>query len=458
MSSSISSGQFFCILDSEYDPDIHDTVSIHIGYKGCSINCKCIDCESSSSSSPLRYFCVLEKASSSSSSSQTQQNLFNKNSWSISVPEPYKTYLDQSADRWSQFVKFNPSVFSSIKSLDPAWDGIALEYFSQFNSPTSGVIASCGPTEGVDFTGDAVKFNSTLFGLSVNDYYNGEFSAGDWVNIITHELGHALGIGVFWDPAITGITGGVAPSDNFLDGVAYDNAQQAYNSITSSSRQKVPLEDQGGDGTESAHWEDDYRPSTAPGSLGVGYAGLSNELMVGFYSPGSNSIISDLSIKTLVDFGYEAVAEGVNEGIPVLSTGTGMIGKLGSKLNCKMPDEVKITSLNLPASSFIKSLSAGSFSITGEDELITLTENEKEIQVEHQMCPSAGSFSIAGEDELIILTENGNEIQVEHQKYPMCIPEEEFDSEIYDLIAIHDNLESCESKCGCFSSSSSNLS
>lgn len=293
-------------------------------------------------------------SSDPSSSSSLGVKLFDKNSWSSSVPEPYKGYLDQAADRWEQFVRFNPAVVSSVKSFYPEWNGISLEFFSQFSDSVSGVIASCGPTSGIDLMGDAVKFNSLQFEINVNSYYQNYFSPSDWVDIVAHELGHALGIGVFWDPYVTGITGGVAPSNNFLDGNAYDNAQQAYNSITSTTRQKIPLENEGGGGTASAHWEDDYRPSTSPGSMGVGYAGLSNELMVGYYSPGMQSIISDLSIKTLVDFGYEAVAEGFNEGVPILASGVGMVPNLGVKMKCGLHKKVPIVSLNLTAEALKK--------------------------------------------------------------------------------------------------------
>jgi hypothetical protein len=309
---------------------------------------------SSSSSSDLHSSSSSSQATQSSSSSEVQQNLFDKNSWSASVPEPYKNYLDQASERWSQFIKFNPYVFQSINSFDPSWNGISLDSFYEFNNSNSGVIAACGPTQGVDLTGNAIKFNSTRFAIEVNAYYQSYFSPQDWVDIIAHELGHALGIGIFWDPAVTSITGGVAPSENFLNGSAYVNAQQAYNSITSATRQKIPLENEGGDGTASAHWEDDYRPSTSAGSMGVGYAGLTNELMVGFYSQGQESVISDLSIKTLVDFGYDLVQEGLNEGIPNLSNGTGLMRNLGMKLNCQLPKKVSIVSLNLPLSLFKK--------------------------------------------------------------------------------------------------------
>lgn len=234
-------------------------------------------------------------------------------------------------------MKFNSSVRRAIKNIYPGWNGIALDQnsYEQYNNPQSTVIASCGVTYGVDLAGNAVKFNATHFSLSINTHFQSSFSPEDWINVLTHELGHALGIGVFWDPDIVGITGGVAPENDFLSGVAYVNAQQSYNLITSLLRQKMPLEGTGGAGTQSSHWENDYRPSTSPGSLGFGYYGFSNELMIGYYAPGSNAILSRLSISTLVDFGYEERNPGQSEGTPSTVSGVGAMNTEGMlKLDC----------------------------------------------------------------------------------------------------------------------------
>jgi hypothetical protein len=134
---------------------------------------------------------------------------------------------------------------------------------------------------------------------------------------MTHELGHALGIGIYWSTELQS-EGAVPPSDFFLSSAAYSSAGGAYNSILGSSRPKISLENEGGGGTASAHWENDFRPSTAPGTEGFDYPGLQNELMVGFYSPSTNFVISDLSMKILVDFGYLEKNPGVNEGVPTL--------------------------------------------------------------------------------------------------------------------------------------------
>lgn len=199
---------------------------------------------------------------------------------------------------------------------------------------SSDTIAACYVYNFVTL-GSGVKMNAASFGLIINKYYENLYSTADWVNILTHELGHALGIGIFWNPALQAY-GAVPPTDNFLSGSAYVGCRNAYRSVAANANYvKIPLESTGSAGTASAHWENDFRPSSATGSGGMSHAGLVNELMVGYYSAGMNSIISDVSIKALVDFGYEEVNPGANEGVPEIDNGMGMLKQqAGVRLHC----------------------------------------------------------------------------------------------------------------------------
>ena len=49
------------------------------------------------------------------------------------------------------------------------------------------------------------------------------------------------------------------------------------------------------------------------------YYGIENEIMIGYYEAGSNLIISDISIKHLVDLGYNEKNKGANEGYVIIS-------------------------------------------------------------------------------------------------------------------------------------------
>jgi hypothetical protein len=159
--------------------------------------------------------------------------LFNKSSWASVVSEPYKTYLDQSADRWATYMNYDPAIFTAIRALPgwSAWNGMALEptKYSLYTNSGISTIASCGPWNYVDLqpSGPGVRFNSLTFQLNINDYYRTLFSGSDWVNIITHELGHALGIGIYWHPSLAS-AGAVPPVNNFLDGNSYVNCKNAY--------------------------------------------------------------------------------------------------------------------------------------------------------------------------------------------------------------------------------------
>jgi len=250
--------------------------------------------------------------------------LFNKSSFIGTVNEPYLSALNSAVDRWNNFIQINPSVVQGIRSFDPAFGGISLNTYSLSNLGEFSYIAACGVSSYVDLQtgGPGVQFCTYKFDLFVNSYfapnaapYN--YTQQDWVNILTHELGHALGIGIYWSPSLSS-AGAIPPANFFLSGDAYKGCRNAYSSIISSSRPLIPLEQSGGSGTSSAHWENDYRSSSFTGANGQDYPGLQNEIMVGFYSKNINFVISNLSLSSLIDFGYQEKNPGANEGIPTL--------------------------------------------------------------------------------------------------------------------------------------------
>ena len=34
----------------------------------------------------------------------------------VAIPQPYLTYLNEAIERWSRFIKFNPSVYDGIRT------------------------------------------------------------------------------------------------------------------------------------------------------------------------------------------------------------------------------------------------------------------------------------------------------------------------------------------------------
>ena len=247
------------------------------------------------------------------------------------IPTKYKPYLVQAAQRWNNLIRINPSVYDELATLrynnfGETWRGMVLKTFTEFTeTPVQGqgtTIASCAPVNVYDIitpgpTG--TEFIASKFNLSINNYFDSIFTADKWIDTLTHELGHALGIGAFWDDFYQPY-GSVPPQNYLLDGTAYTEALSAYNEITGLTRTKIPLESSGGDGTASGHWENTYRPSI---NSDPEYYGLTNELMIGYIT--NNQLISQLTINALVDMGYEERNPGTNEGTPTLATSSGSL-------------------------------------------------------------------------------------------------------------------------------------
>lgn len=243
-------------------------------------------------------------------------SLFNSESWnarsswhtdrgtapaSFDPPQFVIDGLNAGAARWRNSAAYQKHVYDAVAGLLPGWHGLELENYTEINAD-NGYLAACGVNLYVE---DGTLLNAVSFDLQVNKFYESELTAQEWEDVMTHEMGHGLGIGIFW-----------AASSFFLSATAYPAVQMAYNSITSLERTKTPLETSGGSGTASAHWENNYRTSD-----GTGYYGVVDELMVGALVSGG-MVLSDLSLGALKDFGYEVYPG--KEGSPSLATSTAM--------------------------------------------------------------------------------------------------------------------------------------
>jgi hypothetical protein len=276
--------------------------------------------------------------------------LFNKESWEFLVPEPFKSYLNQAADRWEKYIRYDPAAFEFLYNNVADWNGLELksDAYAAGEFGLDYFIAGCGPASivEIDRSGPKLLANSVSFQLILNKSFTEFYAPEDWVDILTHELGHALGIGVFWGLLDS------PPINNLLDGSIYTASQTAYNNIvTQFNYTKIPLESTGDSGTANSHWENNFQN---------GYPGLLNELMIGYYDPEVGPYkLSLLSIKHLVDCGYKEANPGTSEGVPSVVRTFNAMSKTNhqTKLCCKdFLSKIKIDSigtLNVQTQQFI---------------------------------------------------------------------------------------------------------
>lgn len=280
-------------------------------FKGAGINLEGADTLEAKASAPdcLDLTCPHIVTSGSGS-------LFNADSWneraswytdrgtppaSFNPPQFVLNGLNAGAARWRDSSAYKQEVYDAVVGLLPSWRGLELNNYTEINAD-NGYLAACGVNLYVQ---DGSLLNAVSFDLQVNKFYESELTTQEWDDVMAHEMGHGLGIGIFW-----------TASSFFLPAASYPSVQTAYNTITSLERTKTPLETSGGSGTASAHWENDHRTSE-----GIGYHGVVDELMVGALVSGG-MVLSELSLGALEDFGYE-VHPG-REGSPSLATSTAM--------------------------------------------------------------------------------------------------------------------------------------
>ncbi|HEY3259125.1 MAG TPA: leishmanolysin-related zinc metalloendopeptidase [Pseudonocardiaceae bacterium] len=104
-------------------------------------------------------------------------------------------------------------------------------------------------------------------------------------DVITHEMGHVLGIGTLWQRK--GLLKGATTDNPTFSG---RSAMDEYKVLRATARRRrVPVENIGGPGTRNGHWRE---------------AVFRNELMSGFISEPGNPL-SRMTVASLADIGYQ---------------------------------------------------------------------------------------------------------------------------------------------------------
>lgn len=193
-----------------------------------------------------------------------------------------KAAFKAAADRWSRVIIGDlPSVSLNGEVID---DLLILAEGVDIDGPGS-VLGQAGPTHLRPASAGSHAFLPARGKMSFDSADLAEMeSKGTLVDVITHEMGHVLGIGTIWSHK--GLIRRAGTSNPTFVG---REAKKAYGKLRGSIPVRVPVENTGGPGTADGHWRESI---------------FRNELMSGFIA-GKGNPISALTVASLQDLGYQ---------------------------------------------------------------------------------------------------------------------------------------------------------
>ncbi len=149
---------------------------------------------------------------------------------------------------------------------------------------TGGILGQAGPTHLRPATAGVNAFLPAKGMMSFDTADLAQMQAnGTLVDVITHEMGHVIGIGTIWPHK--GLLSGAGTANPVFTGT---EAKKQFGILKGVGPTKVPVENSGGPGTRDSHWRETV---------------FRNELMSGFIAAPNNPL-SKLTAASLKDLGY----------------------------------------------------------------------------------------------------------------------------------------------------------
>lgn len=147
-----------------------------------------------------------------------------------------------------------------------------------------GILGQAGPTHLRPATAGVNAFLPAKGMMSFDTADLAQMQAnGTLVDVITHEMGHVIGIGTIWPHK--GLISGAGTNNPVFTGT---EAKKQFGILKGVGPTKVPVENTGGPGTRDSHWRETV---------------FRNELMSGFIAAPNNPL-SKLTAASLKDLGY----------------------------------------------------------------------------------------------------------------------------------------------------------
>jgi len=197
------------------------------------------------------------------------------------LTETQKAAFRTAADRWSRVIVGDlPSVRVDGEVID---DLLILAQGQDIDGPGQ-ILGQAGPTRLRPASAGKAAFLPAKGKMAFDTADLQEMEQnGTLVDVITHEMGHVIGIGTVWD------------RKNLLEGAGTSNptfvgsaAEREFGVLKHTGPSPVSVENIGGPGTADSHWRE---------------AVFGNELMTGFVGAAGNPL-SRMTIASLQDLGY----------------------------------------------------------------------------------------------------------------------------------------------------------
>jgi hypothetical protein len=240
--------------------------------------------------------------------------LFDTSSWDslTFANNSIKQAMNQAAIRWNTYIRFNPTIYNNIKKFvefksnnSKTFNGIRLNS-TIINSSSDNTI-TCVPNSIYKLS--STKINTIDFNMNISineqdltDYLIATPSyLNTLITLLTHQLGHVLGIGTNWTFNNNSIfpyslNGNIKPYPNVLN-----NYNQYY--LLRKKRSYIPLSNDGTHFASTRNMTNRYTSFHPPITHDI----MSNELSL------SNDQIALISTKSLLDLGYEEVIPNQSE-------------------------------------------------------------------------------------------------------------------------------------------------
>ncbi len=197
------------------------------------------------------------------------------------LTDPQKNAFKAAADRWSRVIVGDlPSIMIDGEVID---DVVISAQGTDIDGPGR-VLGQAGPTHLRPAGAGNFRF---IPAKGIMAFDTADLAAmeqqGTLGDVITHEMGHVIGIGTIWSRK--GLLQGAGTTNPTFKGA---RAREEFGSLRGTGPAPVPVENTGGGGTADSHWRESV---------------FRNELMSGFISAPGNPI-SRLTVGSLADCGY----------------------------------------------------------------------------------------------------------------------------------------------------------